>query len=196
MTDLGVFIQGLADPDPKLRAQAASDLFLAGLRSCQPVLDQWMSDTTLSSLFLRHSSESAHPVEALIATVGVAVLPALFEEIRIANASPPLAEVPPDQDAKEFELHFGDRIRLDVLTTKDPSGSGAIARFLAKLGEGIQQVEFEVRDVDAGTKILREKFSLVPVYPATRLGAGGARINFFLASTPTTKKVLIELVEQ
>lgn len=195
MTDLAASIQTLADSDTNRRTQAATDVFQAGMESCRSVLSVWLSDPALSTLFLRRRCQSADSVEPLEATVGVAVSPERFEQIHLANASPGLANVPPDQDAKEFELHFGDRIRLDVLTTKDPSGSGAIARFLAKLGEGIQQVEFEVRDVDAATKILREKFGLSPVYPATRLGAGGARINFFLTATPARKKVLIELVE-
>jgi hypothetical protein len=195
MSDLAVSIQTLAGPDAKRRKQAATDLFQVGVESCRPVLNAWLSDFALSALFLRHRSEATDPVEPLKAKVGVAVSPERFEQIHLANASPGLANVPPDQDAKEFELHFGDRIRLDVLTTKDPAGNGAIARFLAKLGEGIQQVEFEVQDVDAATKILREKFGVSPVYPATRLGAGGAHINFFLAAAPAGKKVLIELVE-
>ncbi len=64
-----------------------------------------------------------------------------------------------EQDAEEFELHFGDGIELDVLTSKEPAGQGAIARFLAKFGEGVQQVEFRCLDVDRAMAILRERFS-------------------------------------
>jgi hypothetical protein len=49
--------------------------------------------------------------------------------------------------------------------------------------------------VDRATDILRARFKLDPVYPATRPGADGTRINFFLAAPLQGKKVLIELVE-
>jgi hypothetical protein len=123
------------------------------------------------------------------------VHPEAFEKIRIANNSPCLANVPPDQDAQEFELHLEDSIELDILTTRAPGGSGAVARFLEKFGEGIQQVEIYVRGVDRATAILRSRFGLAPIYPATRAGADGTRVNFFLAATPDGKKVLIELVQ-
>ena len=101
----------------------------------------------------------------------------------------------PEQDALEFELQFPHGVRLDILTPRDPAGSDAIARFLARAGEGIQQVECEVRDVTRATQLLRERFALEPVYPETRAGADGTRINFFLVPTTEGRKVLIELVE-
>src|SRR5262249_314094 len=104
-------------------------------------------------------------------------------------------EVPPEQDAKEFELHFTG-IRLDVLTTNAPGGKGAIARFLTRFGEGIQQVEFLCTNVDRATRILREKFNVQAGYPETRNVSNGTRINFFLAETPEHEKVLIELYEK
>jgi methylmalonyl-CoA/ethylmalonyl-CoA epimerase len=127
--------------------------------------------------------------------VGIAVHHETFEIIRAANNSPRLADVPPDQDAQEFELHLEDSIELDILTTRAPGGGGAIARFLEKFGEGIQQVEIYIRDVDRATAILRSRFGLAPIYPATRAGADGTRVNFFLATAQDGKKVLIELVQ-
>ncbi len=121
--------------------------------------------------------------------------PETFEKIRQANGSPKLADVPPDQDAQEFELNFSLEISLDILTTRDPSGRGAIARFLARRGEGVQQVEFPVKDVDGATQLLRERFGLQPLYPATRPGANSTRVNFFLIPAGAGAKVLIELVE-
>jgi len=101
--------------------------------------------------------------------------------------------VPPDQDAKEFELHLG-KARLDILTSEGQPG--AIAGFLEKFGEGIQQVELPVSDVGQATEILRTRFGVKPVYPQTRAGADGTRVNFFLAANADGKKVLIELVEE
>jgi hypothetical protein len=118
-----------------------------------------------------------------------------FANIRAANGNPRLASGPPDQDAEEFELHFPDGISLDILTTREPGGSGAIARYLAKFGEGIQQVEFRCLDVDRATSILKEKFDVIAIYPATRAGADGTRVNFFLVPSPGTGKVLIEFYE-
>jgi hypothetical protein len=134
-----------------------------------------------------------------ITTVGVAVTPETFGRVHSANGSPRLADVPPDQDAKEFELHFAQGVRLDILTTREPGGTGAIARYLQKSGEGIQQVELLARNVDAATEILRSGFGVQPIYPATRAGADGTRVNFFLVSLPgkgpEKGKILIELVE-
>ncbi len=84
---------------------------------------------------------------------------------------------------------------MDVLTTRDPAGHGAIARFLGKLGTGIQQVECDVRDVTRATELLRTRFSVEPIYPETRAGADGTRVNFFLVPAEENRKILIELVE-
>ncbi|MBZ5696346.1 MAG: hypothetical protein LAN36_13405 [Acidobacteriia bacterium] len=126
--------------------------------------------------------------------VGIAVQPETFEKIRAAEGSPRLADVPPDQDAVEFELGAGTN-GIDVLTTREPGGSGAIARYLQKFGEGVQQIEVNVTDVDRATEIFRTRFGFAPIYPATRPGADGTRVNFFLVPGPDGKKLLIELVE-
>ena len=118
-----------------------------------------------------------------------------FNRIRIANGTPRLAEVPPDQDAEEFELQFPPETFLDILTTREPGGEGAIAKYLAKFGEGVQQVELLCTNVDRATEILKEKFKMSPIYPATRAGADGTRVNFFLVASPDGGKVLIELYE-
>jgi hypothetical protein len=128
-------------------------------------------------------------------TVGLAVRPKTFAQIREANGWPQLAEVPPEQDASEFTLRFEGGATLDVLTSRDPEGSGAIAKFLSKLGEGIQQVEFRCRDVNRATAILRDQFAVAPVYPEARPGADGTRVNFLLEGAADGKKVLIELYE-
>jgi methylmalonyl-CoA/ethylmalonyl-CoA epimerase len=124
------------------------------------------------------------------------VNPITFEAIREANASPLLADVPPDQDAREFELHFDANIALDILTTREPNAQGAIARYLSKFGEGIQQVEYRCSNVEAATALLKKKFGVDSVYPQTRPGADNTRINFFLARTLGGEKVLIELYEK
>ena len=72
--------------------------------------------------------------------------------------------------------------------------AGKLRRNFANFPVLYQQVELPVKAVDRATSILRERFSLQPVYPETRRGANATRINFFLVPTPAAGKVLIELV--
>jgi len=195
------FIARLADNDTAERAWAASRLFTAGMTRAISSLRDWVRDFELQKLMDLEqvaSGRSAVPYGARL-TVGIAVQPPTFERIRAANGSPALAHAPADQDVLEFELDFAEsgmpHIRLDILTTKAPGGNGAIARFLEKFGEGIQQVEIDVADVDRVTEILRTRFKVDPIYPATRGGANGTRVNFFLVTWHDDKKALIELVE-
>jgi hypothetical protein len=195
--DITRWITQLADRDPQNRAEAALRLYLEGSGLCTPLLKQWLADPEFRALTLpgEMNAPAGSSFGPASIVVGVAVRPDTFQRIRTANNSPSLADVPPDQDAKEFELHFETRIELDILTTRDPGGNGAIAGFLQKFGEGIQQIEVYVGDVDRATEILCLRFGLKPIYPAARAGAGGTRINFFLAPAQHGKKVLIEFVE-
>lgn len=185
--NLAGLIAALADPYPSPREQAARKIFELGAALIAPLLREWVAHPEVASCFETTGGPQI--------TVGVAVELERFDAIRAANGSPPLADVPPDQDAQEFELDFSGGVRLDILTSRDPSGSGAIARYLHKLGEGIQQVEVNVNDVDRATQILRTQFGVAPIYPASRPGANGTRVNFFLVSLPTGGKLLVELVQ-
>jgi hypothetical protein len=179
-------IPALGASNPSERRRAGKKIFEAGRSLAEPIADVWLRDPELGPLL---------STPAVKVTVGVAVDPATFEEIRAAHGNPRLADVPPGEDAREFELQIDGEVRLDVLTTQSDGESGAIARFLKKFGEGIQQVEFEVTSLDRATELLRSRFRLNPLYPHARLGADGTRVNFFLAARPDGKKVLIELVE-
>jgi hypothetical protein len=200
MTDaagIAQWIQDLAGSDARLKAESGMRLYLAGVSLCTPLLTRWVSDPEFRELTLPGKpagATHAHFGPSAI-VVGIAVQPDTFQKIRAANGSPRLAQVPADQDAQEFELHLDASIEFDILTTRDSGGPGAISRFLQKFGEGIQQIEIYVRDVDRATQILSTRFALAPLYPATRPGADGTRVNFFLATGPDAKKVLIELVE-
>ena len=187
--ELALLLRRLGDAEPGEREKAATEIFQQGVELAGAATAKWLADAELAGLFVMREFNSPET------TVGLAVERENFSRIRIANGSPRLADVPPDQDAEEFELHFERGVRLDLLTTKDPQGAGAIAGFLQKFGEGIQQIELLVREVDRATEILRYRFDLEPIYAKTRAGAGGTRVNFFLAPTPQGKKVLIELVE-
>jgi len=168
-----------------MRSAAATEIYRRGRVPADRAVYTWWSNPEFTQLC------GASPA----VTVGLAVRPATFARVREANGLPPLALVPPDQDGEEFELHFPNDISLDVLTTAEPDGQGAIARYLANFGEGVQQVEFRCKDVDRATQILKENFGVQPVYSQTRAGAGNTRVNFFLVSSPNSGKVLIELYE-
>lgn len=182
-------IKHLAEADLSARERAAAELFADGRTRAESSLREWLRDPDLLACF--RSDRSGFPG----VTVGVAVQPATFAQIRSANGMPRLADVPPDFDAIEFELEFAEGIRLDVLTTRDPRGQGAIARFLEKFGENIQQVELDVRNLDRAAELLQSRFGLSPIYPAARFGAGHSRVNFFLVTAKDSGKLLIELVE-
>ncbi len=179
-------IADLSSADASKRLAAAGEIYHLGRATAGSAISDWWAESELSALLLG-------PSPAI--TVGLAVQRDTFGRIRIANGTPGLADVPPDQDAEEFELHFTEGISLDILTTREPGGSGAIAKYLAKFGEGIQQVEYRCANVDRAAQILKDKFRVDPVYPATRHGVDGTRVNFFLVASPDGGKVLIELYE-
>ncbi|MGB9068917.1 MAG: hypothetical protein WCC21_10120 [Candidatus Acidiferrales bacterium] len=191
MADLDIpsSLSSLGSPELAERERAARALFEAGSTLARGAISRWLDFPPLAALLTGEASDG------LEITVGIAVQTETFDRLQAANGSPRLADVPPDQDAKEFELEFQCGVRLDILSTRQPGGGGAIDRFLGKFGEGIQQIEIAVRDVDRATDALRDQFSIAPIYPAARPGAGGTRVNFFLVPADDRGKVLIEFVE-
>jgi hypothetical protein len=181
----------LAMENSKMRYDAARDIYATGVAMVEPALDEWRTDREFDELLVR----SPHEFSAWRTVVGIAVKPDTFEAIRKANSSPALADVPADQEAREFEIRCPEGTEIDVLTTRDGTSAGPIGKFVEKFGEGIQQIEVYVLDVDRATAILHSRFGVISIYPKARPGADNTRINFFLAKGPGDKKVLIELVE-
>jgi hypothetical protein len=180
------WIAALSSPEEGERAAAAKEIYAVGRSLTDSAVQRWRQNDEFARLLGKETE----------ITVGLAVRPLRFAQIRAANGWPRLAEVPAEQDASEFTLHFEGGTTLDVLTSREPEGSGAIANFLSKFGKGIQQVEFRCSDVNRATAILRDQFVVAPVYPEARPGADGTRVNFFLTTAADGKKVLIELCEQ
>jgi hypothetical protein len=178
-------ITDLASSEAAVRVVSAAGIYSQGIALAGTVVSSWLADREFSQLLL----------EPPLVTVGLAVFPETFTRIRQANGNPRLATVPAELDVEEFELHFPTEISLDILTSRDPKGEGAIARYLRRFGEGIQQVEYRCANVNRATAILKERFGLAPLYPEKRAGADGTQVNFFLAAGPDGKKVLIELYE-
>lgn len=180
---VGHLVAALASANPSVRNDAARELHRRGRAQADAAISSWRQIPEISTLISDRC------------TVGIAVKPENFAKMRRVLGNPRFADVPPDQDAEEFEWSVDAGIHLDILTTRQPAGDGAIARFLARIGEGIQQVEFVTENVDRATELLRSRLGVQPVYPETRSGADGMRVNFFLVSVPPSEKVLIELVE-
>jgi hypothetical protein len=178
-------IGDLSSSDPVMRSAAAIEIYRRGRAPADRAVYVWWTNPEFAALC------GANPA----VTIGIAVKRATFERIRKANGAPSLADVPPEQDAEEFELHFANDVSLDVLTARDPQGAGPIAKFLARFGEGVQQVEFRCSDVERATQILKEHFALQPIYPQARAGADNTRVNFFLVPSATIGKILIELYQ-
>ena len=86
-------------------------------------------------------------------------------------------------------LRIGDS-ELELL--EDTTPDGAIARHIAKRGEGMQHVAYRVADIEQALQEMRAKgVELIDERP--RLGARHARIAFL--HPKSTKGVLIEFVE-
>jgi hypothetical protein len=185
--DLKKPIEGLCAAEATRRERAAAKVYAAGRTPALAATEAWRKDAELAELLLGEKFEL---------TVGLAVGREQFAKIRKANGIARMADVPSDQDAEEFELHFAGGVAIDVLTSRAPGGAGAIAKYLEKFGEGVQQVEFRCTNVDRATAILKEKFGVTAVYPETRAGADGTRVNFFLVESAEKRKILIELYEQ
>jgi hypothetical protein len=192
--ELAAQIEDLASVNEQRRSLAAAALFERGARLAWSVSEVWMNDGELTGVFAVEAygqPGDIHPET----TVGIAVPRETFARIHAANGNPPEAAVPPEQDAREFELHFPPNVRLDILTPRQPAGSGPIARYLQRNDAGIQQVEFRVNDVAGATGLLVKRYELRPVYAKPRAGANGGRVNFFLVITPDGEKLLIELFQ-
>src|SRR5215467_12327396 len=90
------WIAGLHSNNAGERAATAQEIFVVGHKRAVDATRPWFQNVELRQLLGDQPK----------VTVGVAVHPATFAEIRRANGSPRLAEVPPGQDASEFEVHF------------------------------------------------------------------------------------------
>lgn len=82
-------------------------------------------------------------------------------------------------------------VNLELLESTDPDGP--VGRFLAKRGEGLHHVAFEVGDIEAELARLRDE-GVALIDPTPRPGAHGTRIAFL--HPKATRGVLVELVER
>jgi len=97
-------------------------------------------------------------------------------------------EIIKDQKVRIAIIPLGES-EIELLESTDPEGP--VARFIEKRGEGIHHLAFEVSDIEAALKLLKEKGVLL-IDEQPREGIGNTRIAFL---HPKGTKALIELVE-
>lgn len=96
-----------------------------------------------------------------------------------------------DQGVREAMLGFADSAtRIQLLAPLNETSP--IARFLERSGPGVQQLAFEVADIEHATAGLREHGMRV-LYDEARRGTSGSLVNFI--HPRDAGGVLIELVE-
>ncbi len=100
-------------------------------------------------------------------------------------------EVNEEQGVREAMLSVGDSgSSIQLLAPLSPDSP--IARFIEARGEGIQQLAYRVRDIDAVCATLRER-GLRLLYDEPKRGTAGSRVNFI--HPKSAGGVLVELVE-
>jgi methylmalonyl-CoA/ethylmalonyl-CoA epimerase len=100
-------------------------------------------------------------------------------------------EVNEEQGVREAMLAVGDSgscIQLLAPLSED----SPVGRFLARHGEGIQQIAYGVEDIDAAGEALRAA-GVRLLYDETKRGTAGSRVNF--VHPKDAGGVLIELVQ-
>lgn len=98
-------------------------------------------------------------------------------------------EVLNDRNLKIVMAKIGES-RVELL--EDLDANGTIAKFVEKHGEGLHHIAFEVDDINAATKKMKENGYRVLSEP--RPGAGGTVVAF--VHPKDTHGVLLELVER
>ena len=100
-------------------------------------------------------------------------------------------EVNEEQGVREAMMAVGDSGSCIQLLAP-LSADSPIGKFLARSGEGIQQVAYRVSDIDVAADELREA-GVRMLYEQPKRGTAGSRVNF--AHPKDCGGVLIELVE-
>lgn len=142
------------------------------------------------------ATEPLVPAHLLIAIdhVGIAV-PDLDEAIAFYSSLFGLEsvheETNQEQGVREAMLAVGDSGSfIQLLAPLSPDTT--IGKFLAKNGQGIQQLAYRVSDLDVVSATLRERGARL-LYDEPRIGTGGSRVNF--VHPKDAGGVLVELVE-
>ncbi|MFG2050608.1 methylmalonyl-CoA epimerase [Micromonospora sp. NPDC048935] len=97
-----------------------------------------------------------------------------------------------EQGVQEAMLEVGEPGGARVQLLAPLSEQSPIARFLDRRGPGVQQVAYEVADIEAASELLRERGAQL-LYEAPRTGTAGSLVNF--VHPRSAGGVLVELVQ-
>lgn len=100
-------------------------------------------------------------------------------------------EINEEQGVREAMLAVGDSGSCIQLLAPLNENS-TIAKFIARNGQGIQQLAYRVTDIDAVSAILRERGARL-LYDSPKRGTSNSRVNF--VHPKDAGGVLVELVE-
>lgn len=100
-------------------------------------------------------------------------------------------EINEEQGVREAMLSVGDS-GSSIQLLAPLSDASPIAKFLDQRGPGIQQLAYRVSDLDAVSKVLRERGARL-LYDEPKRGTAGSRVNFL--HPKSAGGVLVELVE-
>jgi methylmalonyl-CoA/ethylmalonyl-CoA epimerase len=99
-------------------------------------------------------------------------------------------EVNEEQGVREAMLAAGDGPRIQLLAPLRPDSP--IGKFLDRNGPGIQQLAYQVGDIEAVSATLRER-GMRLLYDTPKPGTAGSRVNFI--HPKDAGGVLVELVQ-
>ena len=100
-------------------------------------------------------------------------------------------EVNEEQGVREAMMAVGDSgSHIQLLAPLSPSST--IAKFLDRSGPGIQQLAYRVEDLEAVSRVLRER-GLRLLYDVPRRGTSDSRVNFI--HPKDAGGILVELVQ-
>jgi len=99
-------------------------------------------------------------------------------------------EINESQGIEEAMLDLADGSRIQLLAPLNSDST--IAKFLARSGEGVQQLAFRVTSITAAMQAVTDA-GMRLIYPEARTGTAGSQINF--VHPKDTGGVLVELVE-
>lgn len=99
-----------------------------------------------------------------------------------------------EQGVEEAMIGTGDQLpeNAQIQLLAPLNEESTIAKFIARNGQGMQQLAYRVRDLDAVSATLRER-GVRLLYPEAKRGTNDSRINF--CHPKDTGGVLLELVE-
>jgi len=101
-------------------------------------------------------------------------------------------EVNEEQGVREAMLAVGDDTGARIQLLAPLSEESTIAKFIARNGQGIQQLAYRVTDIEAVSATLRDR-GVRLLYDVPRRGTSDSRVNF--VHPKDAGGVLVELVE-